>query len=80
MDEFKGTFKVDFKEAREKSGISKDLVQEIFNEVSYSNISLDDVENNHVKINEQQVNTLFGIYGIPNEYRKDYYEKYTNRF
>lgn len=80
MDDFKGIVKIDFKEAREKSGVSKAMAQEIFNEVGYTGISLDAIENNEVKLNEQQVNTLFSMYDIPSEYRKGYYEKYTERF
>ena len=55
--EFKGVVKVDFKEAREKSGVSKQMAEQIFKEVSYSDISLDDVESGSAKINEQQVNS-----------------------
>lgn len=79
MDDFKGVVKVDFKDAREKSGVSKEMASQIFKELSYSDISLDDVENGTQKINEEQINTLFGMYGIPAEYRKEYNEKYTNK-
>ena len=80
MDEFNGVVKVDFKTARENAGMSKELASQIFKEVSFSNISIDDVESGDVKLSENDVDTLMGMYGVPEYLKKDYHEKYSPKF
>ncbi|MCQ2979616.1 MAG: hypothetical protein MJ245_07455 [Clostridia bacterium] len=80
MEDFNGVVRVDFKEAREKSGLNKDFANEIFKEVSFSNISIDDVESGDVKLSENDVDTLMGMYGVPEYLKKDYHEKYSPKF
>ncbi|MCQ2910699.1 MAG: hypothetical protein MJ244_00785 [Clostridia bacterium] len=79
MDEFNGVVKVDFKTARENAGMSKELASQIFKEVSFSDISIDDVEEGNAYLNQQEVDTLCGMYGIPDFLRKGAYEKYSNK-
>ena len=77
MDEnFKGVVKVDFKDAREKNNFAKGDVEQIFRAVGYNDIDLDAVEREETPITETEVDTLMGVYGIPDYLRKDYYAKY----
>ena len=73
--DFKGTFKVDFKEARENSGLSLNQVEN-FLEPMYK-VNLAQVEENNEKVSEGYVQALMGVYGLPAEHMKDYYAKYT---
>lgn len=76
--EFNGSFKIDFKEARERAGFKLPEVEAALNSLPGYKLDLNSIENNNMKISEEQVNTLMGVYGLPIEQKKGYYEKYTN--
>jgi len=76
--EFKGSFKVDFKEAREKAGLTINVVENAINSLPGYSLNIAAIENNSTKITQEQVNTLMGVYNVPVEHQKGYYEKYSN--
>lgn len=77
MDEFKGVVKIDFAEPREKSGFTKEGINNVFKELNY-NFDVDAVENGNVKMTTEQVDTYMGICGIDPLLKGQYYAKYTS--
>lgn len=76
--DFNGSIRIDFKEAREKAGFKLPEVESALNSLPGYKLDLDSVEKNSAKLSEEQVNTLMGVYGLPIEQKKGYYEKYAN--